>query len=405
MANDDIDQLFRDAAEHYKPEQHASDWSLLAEKLERPASGNRWWLWFLLVSAFLAEGIYLHGTKQALPGAFFVKVSPRSGERDLSPIHRKAATPEGIRDPAITQKPARIISITPENPKGPSTQPAVQKKGENDPVSATNSNPDYSQGSRVRQPLHVDSGQTGAQGTPFTADLSVSQATLPELYRSHARAALARISDAIPASPGSAREGRSETPVKWQAGILLGPDLTLVNTSLWSNPGLDAGLSLRYHISGKWQLQASILYSSKIYKALPSEYHPKKPDTNYPGLQQISANCKVLDLALDLRYNLRRTKTGIWFAQTGLSSYWMSQEAYTFNYKTAGYPSSSSWSISNQDRHPLSILNLSAGYECATSKKVTWQVSPYLKLPLSGIGYGRVHLVSTGVLFSLNFGL
>jgi hypothetical protein len=47
-------------------------------------------------------------------------------------------------------------------------------------------------------------------------------------------------------------------------------------------------------------------------------------------------------------------------------------------------------------------LKLSAGYEKKLSSKIFLTAEPYLNLPLTGIGYGKVKLYSAGILFSLN---
>ena len=55
----------------------------------------------------------------------------------------------------------------------------------------------------------------------------------------------------------------------------------------------------------------------------------------------------------------------------------------------------------NENKHYFSVLDLSAGYNLHLSKTVSLSAEPYLKIPLSGIGVGKVQLNSTGVLFTL----
>jgi hypothetical protein len=47
------------------------------------------------------------------------------------------------------------------------------------------------------------------------------------------------------------------------------------------------------------------------------------------------------------------------------------------------------------------MLTVSGGYERHISKAMTIAVEPYLKLPLTGVGYGKVMLKSSGVLFTV----
>lgn len=52
------------------------------------------------------------------------------------------------------------------------------------------------------------------------------------------------------------------------------------------------------------------------------------------------------------------------------------------------------------NKHYFSVFNLSAGYQKNISKSVSLTVEPYIRVPLSGVGYGKVKLNSSGVLFT-----
>ena len=58
----------------------------------------------------------------------------------------------------------------------------------------------------------------------------------------------------------------------------------------------------------------------------------------------------------------------------------------------------------NENQHLLSILNLSAGYERSLGPRWSIQAEPYFKLPLSGVGAGKMRLASAGVFFGLKYG-
>ncbi|HUX84749.1 MAG TPA: hypothetical protein VMV20_05915 [Chitinophagaceae bacterium] len=426
MPKDDLDQLFLDAADWFRPVQQPEDWTKMAALLDRrPARKLRPVAIALVFLALLAGGFLLvrsmHPTQAACPGCSSrlvqdhhaavsraAGVSARGKVAENAPLANPSPTAKSLSgsDRSFQSRgrvvpggsPRHQVALTSSLGKN---QPLVSAAGAN-AILATPSNPGTRSGVGLVQPgaspAAIPSGPMVLGGN---APIGVIPFNMPSIALEVFGRAPVSLSDQSPPVP----KIRRPAMIRWQADLLLGPDLTLVTSSLWSNPGMDAGIRMSYHFSEKWQLESALLYSSKIYKALPSEYHPIQPYTGMPDLQQINANCRVIDLALDVRYNFKTTLGGTWFAEAGLSSYWMNREAYTFNYKSGGYPTSTSLAISNMDRHPLSILNLSAGYEFRLSRRVSWQVQPFLKLPLSGIGYGRVHLVSTGMLFSINYGL
>ena len=74
--------------------------------------------------------------------------------------------------------------------------------------------------------------------------------------------------------------------------------------------------------------------------------------------------------------------------------------AYTENYRPGYWQGE--WV--NANRHYFSVLNLSAGYEHALSTRWSLQAEPYLKIPLTGIGTGKLRLISAGVFFGVKYG-
>ena len=123
---------------------------------------------------------------------------------------------------------------------------------------------------------------------------------------------------------------------------------------------------------------------------------------SYPNVTGIDATCRVFDLPLNLRYNIWQPRKEQVFVVAGLSSFWMEKESYHFKYDANGASTTSELNIYHQNRHFLSIANLAVGYE-HTWGKISAEASPYIKIPLGGIGYGRVKLFSTGVMASIKY--
>jgi hypothetical protein len=51
------------------------------------------------------------------------------------------------------------------------------------------------------------------------------------------------------------------------------------------------------------------------------------------------------------------------------------------------------------------VANLSATYQRQLNSKIALDVQPYLKLPLTDLGYGQVRLQTTGVAVGLTWNL
>ncbi len=154
-----------------------------------------------------------------------------------------------------------------------------------------------------------------------------------------------------------------------------------------------------------------MLRSVKKYTAPASDY--AKPAHWYgPKYESVGAVCTVLDIPVNLRFDVMLNDRRRWFISSGVSSYIMQKEYYEYQYPAGVIPTQArykEWSGST-GFHRFSHLNVSVGYERnfrsdGLLRRFSWQVEPFLKSPLSKLGYGKIRLTSTGVFFSLRYRL
>ena len=79
----------------------------------------------------------------------------------------------------------------------------------------------------------------------------------------------------------------------------------------------------------------------------------------------------------------------------------MKKEKYVYIYKTVTGPSSYPYLAKNENKHYFSVLNLSGGYTRQLNSTFSVSAEPYVEVPLTGIGKGKVHLNSGGILFTI----
>jgi|CXWL01.1.fsa_nt_gi hypothetical protein len=183
-----------------------------------------------------------------------------------------------------------------------------------------------------------------------------------------------------------------------------GPDVSFVGKDKMGAMKLVVGGGLGYTFNNRFTLGAGFYSGRKIYTASPDAYNPPASFyTYYPYLEKVDADCKVYEIPLSFTYNFSRTTKQNWFASAGISSYIMKSEKYNYFYKY--YPTGATYNkertIENVNKHYFSALTLSGGYSRAVNPNVSFSVEPYIKLPLSGIGYGKVKLKSGGLLFTI----
>ncbi|MDJ1493572.1 hypothetical protein QNI19_11560 [Cytophagaceae bacterium DM2B3-1] len=201
-------------------------------------------------------------------------------------------------------------------------------------------------------------------------------------------------------------------PFRLGIRFVVAPDLTTVGFRNFMQPGTSAGILLEYNITNRLLITAGGIYSKKIYVAGKDDYNPPDDYLDYMEkqgfyLNSISADCRIIDIPLNLRYNVIQNKTtgSNWFVSAGASSYLMKREDYDYHFDKHGYGKDTKWGISNSNNHFFAVGNLSIGYERRMGDYFSWQVEPYLKIPLGGVGYGKVKLISSGAFFSIKYHL
>ncbi len=183
-----------------------------------------------------------------------------------------------------------------------------------------------------------------------------------------------------------------------------GPDISAVSMNNVGKINFAYGAGVSYQFSKRWAVRTGFYVERKVYDAKVSDYHPPARFWNYfPDLEYVGADCKVYEVPLIINYNFSQTSKKVWFASAGLSSFFMKKEDYHyFSKNPSGQNSYSSYSISNKNHHYFSSARLSAGYEKKLKNNISITAEPYLNIPFSGVGYGKVKLYNAGVLFTLN---
>lgn len=183
-----------------------------------------------------------------------------------------------------------------------------------------------------------------------------------------------------------------------------GPDISSVGIDRPGKLALPYGIGVSYDLSKKISIRTGFFVGKKIYDADSADYHPPGNFWNYySNLQKIDANCLVYEIPVSVVYNFAPGKKHNWFVSGGLSSYLMKKEAYDYYYKNSwGQPQLYHRTYKNENSHFFSVLNLSGGYRYSLNDRVSVMGEPYVKVPVSGVGYGKVKLNSAGVMFTVS---
>jgi hypothetical protein len=153
----------------------------------------------------------------------------------------------------------------------------------------------------------------------------------------------------------------------------------------------------------KWTFSTGAMYSIKPYAEEFADYHTGYK-FKYPPAS-VAVNCRMIDIPLNVSYQVYSKNGNRFNVGTGLSSYIILREDYTFTYDNPYASGPTSHSVINKNQNILGILNLNATYEHRINSKFGVAFQPYFKLPLSNVGASQVKLQSAGVAVGLSWHL
>ena len=190
---------------------------------------------------------------------------------------------------------------------------------------------------------------------------------------------------------------------KLTLSVLAAPDYNGVNNLNNASIGDNFGLLVTFKIAKNWSFSTGGVYAKKLYETGFGNYSPSKNiwDEYYP--KSVYADCRVLDIPLNISYSLALGKNTTISFGTGISSYIMLREDYRFSYEEQDSNTAVAYHVVNENQHWLSVLNFQATFERRINSKVSIGLQPYMKIPMSKIGFAGVKLQSLGMAVVLNW--
>ncbi len=238
----------------------------------------------------------------------------------------------------------------------------------------------------------------------FSAIANPAKNSAPKQKDSASANNLATVAAVSPLKVKSTIQPKPGSRPRFAFGVLASSDLNGVNSSFQqSKIGGNFGLALTVGISKKWTISTGASYDIKPYLTDFGNYHTSYQFKTPPS--SVSANCRMLEIPVVVNYQVYSQRGNKITIGSGLSSYFMLREDYTFNYSNPYATGPSGFSVVNQNRNILSIVNINATYEHPINSNLGLVIQPYLKIPLSDVGASQVRLQTTGVAVGFNWNL
>ena len=446
MQSEEFDKKIKEAADHHHPAYDEKAWmkmeKLLDTHLPQKKDDRRRIIFFLLLFLIIGGGVTLFFIA-GKGGKKDESVIINNGQTDKTTVANETSGKQESRDAVIDNKVAggsneANNTVTQPGNSIPASGNSIQAKNlidntkkQNRPnadalIKNNNNAPGYL--TKINTPGaeagdKTDNGEVQPGADPFKLNNKNSSAEISPAVSNNETGKMEvhpvvtndlapGINQPVKKEAAAVSQALTEKPVKiknkksnfFSLHFSAGPDISFAGSGKPGRAKLLAGAGLGYTFKDRFTIRTGFYASSKVYSAAESEYHaPAIFYVYYPYLEKVEADCKVYEIPLSFSYHFNKSTRQNWLVSAGLSSYIMKKETYNYYYKTApsGPIITRKWSPSDKNKHYFSVLTLSGGYQRNISKSVSLMVEPYLKLPLKGVGYGKVKLNSSGVLFTI----
>ncbi|MBX2969279.1 MAG: porin family protein [Cyclobacteriaceae bacterium] len=194
---------------------------------------------------------------------------------------------------------------------------------------------------------------------------------------------------------------KPDEPAKAYRGLsvklVVSPDYSTVKSTQPDKLGLNYGLLVEYGLTKNLSVATGLIRSNKFYSAHDIAYYGQVSD-------RVDGDCRMWDVPVMLYYTFSPQRTWSLYAGLGVSSYLMSKENYIY-YIEGGYGNVYTYeqTIRGKNNEWFSILNLSVGLNKQLNTRWAIQLEPFYKAPLAGVGEGDVSLASLGAFFNLKY--
>jgi hypothetical protein len=396
---EDIDQLFREGLNPEKDQFTSvdTDWAKLKDRLDRNETKKRGIFWLIRLSGVAALILLFFAIRMLLPDQQNQIVQ----QNEVKPADQKIKVEEYNKN----VPPKNQIQVNKSEPDFVRTYAQNKNAGkQSETIQRTKLSPEKSTQDSVANPTansNINQSNVGQAtenkslntSTPETAKLNVPEKPADDgkLFAANEK-------------PNAVAVAEPEFR-KLAVSFLAAPDYNGVNNLNNALIGNDFGLILSYKFAKNWRLSSGAVYGKKLYETGFNNYNPTRDIWTEYYPESISADCRVLDIPLNVSYSFLNRKNTSLSLGTGISSYIMLREDYSFTYTEKDDDTALSYHVANENQHWLKVINLELTLEQRLNPNFSLGIQPFMKIPMSNIGFAGVKLQSVGLAVILSYNL
>lgn len=420
MSDQELDNLFKEAAEGFTPQQDENAWKQMASMLDQ--------------HAVKTAGFW---NPKIISGAAFIALITITGIWYVSTNNQKAQTKPGenrggdhATQGAIEKQKEHAIAVGPHTPDKENPVSAESPEGKNNRTRAAGGNAGNTSSEAVnRHTVAGDHDRAGKSDASVLVaetyessgvhDHQAKEEHSPDLRSLHSQAEREAAADSVQpqvtkkedidsAARVSETPDNKEDEIRTGSGFSLkavvSPDFSSIKFFSAGKPGINYGLMGGYSFNSRWSVFTGVIYSKKLYSSTDIEDSYNSSGHDYP-VKEIEGDCRIFDIPVNVYYTFFPGRNFSIRAGLGFSSYIMRKEDYVYcvdNYGTDVYYEQK---IRGKNNEWFKMMNFSVAVSKKLSPRLSAEFEPFVKAPLAGVGEGKVALVSMGAFINLRFDL
>lgn len=402
VVNDDMDDLYRKAAEDYPLNTDSADWDSVLKKLSAERSLNAGtssknksyrhllWLLLLLPMGLIYKNYFFQGSEKPADTVLKNPANKNSAARSIT--EKGSSLPNTTQKAGAKTKDPFVIS------KGSSVIHRKEKGelntfiGENTSTAFIADNSSNNTIPAQKLEAKQKEAVTIVQNKDITGDKNETQ-IIPEIKKEESV-----VNEKNETLKSAAKTKRKQKESGLYAGIMASPDISTVKFQSVKNIGVNMGIVAGYRLNKKLSIESGIFWSIKNYYSDGAYF--KTNNIWMPAgakISKVEGVCNMIEVPLTIKYNFSSAGKKTLSVSGGVSSYFMKKESYDYDIDKNGqqYPYSSTYK--NRSSHLLAVANFAVGYNRQIKKGTDLRIEPYIKIPLKGVGTGSLPILSTGV--------
>ncbi len=446
----DMDALFRDGADKHEFTYNPNSWAMMEEKLDSK-DRRKYFLWFFLGVIFIAgiTGIYLfmNSTENPIPVAEqsnieIVKNVNKDEHATIEEVDKNVRSSELIESNSTKKTESNHLINYLAQDKSESKEENINTvskvRGSN--IGAQNSFQSENTGSLVNNEVvsvfspsvsstsnnstsiineedNITKETTSTVETTAKNEKSRALLIIDKLRNANNNLVLSGLNEELNFDLKASQYTLSITAASTSRYVLTAfgsSDFSTVGFFKDPQTGFTVGGKVGIQLARKFQFDIGFAYSLKKYGSEGIDYNIEGGWNTMVGVDPIWMDGKgnVLQIPIEASYYFNGYEKNSFFINAGISTFLFNSEWYGFKYdevELLNNPNATPINeitmdeISRRNFHPAGIARLSIGYQKILSPNMAFELSPYLQIPLTGIGEGKVDLYTAGVQFALKF--